>query len=76
MKRHGMKGQPASHGQTKTHRKMGATGGGQVREMVTWMQGAHCVCVCVCVCDRILVVYGRGRGCQGGWEEYVSQLQV
>ena len=49
MKRHGMKGQPASHGQTKTHRKMGATGGGQVREMVTWMQGAHCVCVCVCV---------------------------
>jgi large subunit ribosomal protein L3 len=29
MKRHGMKGQPASHGQTKTHRKMGATGGGQ-----------------------------------------------
>jgi ribosomal protein L3 len=24
-----MKGQPASHGQTKTHRKMGATGGGQ-----------------------------------------------
>ena len=29
MKRHGMKGQPASHGVTKTHRKMGATGGGQ-----------------------------------------------
>lgn len=29
MKRHGMKGQPASHGGTKTHRKMGATGGGQ-----------------------------------------------
>jgi large subunit ribosomal protein L3 len=28
MKRHGMKGQPASHGVTKTHRKMGATGGG------------------------------------------------
>ena len=25
-----MKGQPASHGQTKTHRKMGATGGGGV----------------------------------------------
>ena len=25
-----MKGQSASHGQTKTHRKMGATGGGQV----------------------------------------------
>ena len=24
-----MKGQPASHGVTKTHRKMGATGGGQ-----------------------------------------------
>lgn len=31
MKRHGMKGQPASHGVTKTHRKMGATGGGGVR---------------------------------------------
>jgi len=30
MKRHGMKGQPASHGVSKTHRKMGATGGGQV----------------------------------------------
>ena len=30
MKRWKMKGQPASHGQTKTHRKMGATGGGQV----------------------------------------------
>ena len=30
MKRHGMKGQPKSHGQTKTHRKMGATGGGGV----------------------------------------------
>ncbi|KAK3727543.1 hypothetical protein QZH41_018646 [Actinostola sp. cb2023] len=29
MKRWGMKGQPKSHGQTKTHRKMGATGGGQ-----------------------------------------------
>ena len=29
MKRHHMKGQPASHGVTKTHRKMGATGGGQ-----------------------------------------------
>lgn len=29
MKRWGMKGQPASHGQSKTHRKMGATGGGQ-----------------------------------------------
>jgi len=28
MKRWGMKGQPRSHGQTKTHRKMGATGGG------------------------------------------------
>ncbi|XP_077865796.1 large ribosomal subunit protein uL3m-like [Saccoglossus kowalevskii] len=28
MKRWGMKGQPASHGATKTHRKMGATGGG------------------------------------------------
>ena len=28
MKRHNMKGQPASHGTTKTHRKMGATGGG------------------------------------------------
>ncbi|XP_077982432.1 large ribosomal subunit protein uL3m-like [Glandiceps talaboti] len=26
MKRWGMKGQPASHGQTKTHRKVGATG--------------------------------------------------
>lgn len=30
MKRWGMKGQPKTHGQTKTHRKMGATGGGQV----------------------------------------------
>jgi len=29
MRKWGMKGQPASHGQTKTHRKMGATGGGQ-----------------------------------------------
>ncbi|EDO33905.1 predicted protein, partial [Nematostella vectensis] len=29
MKRWGMGGQPASHGQSKTHRKMGATGGGQ-----------------------------------------------
>lgn len=29
MRRWGMKGQPASHGQSKTHRKMGATGGGQ-----------------------------------------------
>merc|ERR1712080_789 len=27
MKRWGMKGQPATHGQSKTHRKMGATGG-------------------------------------------------
>lgn len=30
MKRHGMKGGNASHGTTKSHRKMGATGGGQV----------------------------------------------
>ena len=30
MKRWKMKGQPQSHGQTKTHRKMGATGGGTV----------------------------------------------
>eukprot|EP00041_Stephanoeca_diplocostata_P017180 m.341941 g.341941 ORF g.341941 m.341941 type:complete len:399 (+) comp20620_c0_seq1:137-1333(+) len=29
MKRHGMKGGNASHGTTKSHRKMGATGGGQ-----------------------------------------------
>lgn len=29
MKRHGMKGQPASHGTTLTHRKMGGTGGAQ-----------------------------------------------
>lgn len=29
MKRWGMKGQPKTHGQSKTHRKMGATGGGQ-----------------------------------------------
>ena len=29
MKRHGMKGMPASHGVTKSHRKMGGTGGGQ-----------------------------------------------
>ena len=29
MKRHGMSGQPASHGVSLTHRKMGATGGGQ-----------------------------------------------
>jgi len=28
MKRWGMKGQPATHGQTKTHRRMGASGGG------------------------------------------------
>ncbi|XP_054748925.2 large ribosomal subunit protein uL3m-like [Lytechinus pictus] len=28
MKRWGMKGQPASHGATKTHRKMGGSGGG------------------------------------------------
>ncbi len=34
MKRWGMKGQPASHGQTKTHRKMGATGGGGVRMLM------------------------------------------
>lgn len=31
MKKHGMKGQPATHGVSLTHRKMGATGGGQVR---------------------------------------------
>ena len=30
MKKHKMKGQGASHGVTKTHRKMGATGGGTV----------------------------------------------
>lgn len=39
MKRHGMKGQPASHGVTKTHRKMGATGGGGVsvlKEQFSW----------------------------------------
>ncbi|EDV25572.1 uncharacterized protein TRIADDRAFT_3973, partial [Trichoplax adhaerens] len=29
MKKHGMKGQPATHGVSLTHRKMGATGGGQ-----------------------------------------------
>ncbi|XP_002162736.2 large ribosomal subunit protein uL3m isoform X1 [Hydra vulgaris] len=29
MRRWGMKGQPQSHGQTLTHRKMGGTGGGQ-----------------------------------------------
>ena len=34
MKRWKMKGQPASHGQTKTHRKMGATGGGQVNKSI------------------------------------------
>ena len=34
-----MKGQPASHGHTKTHRKMGATGGGQVSR---WGWGEGC----------------------------------
>ncbi|RDL39037.1 Translation protein [Venustampulla echinocandica] len=29
MKRHGWKGQPASHGNSKTHRAMGSSGGGQ-----------------------------------------------
>ena len=33
MKRWGMKGQPASHGATKTHRKMGASGGGGVSNL-------------------------------------------
>ncbi|KAJ7360546.1 hypothetical protein OS493_015650 [Desmophyllum pertusum] len=32
MKRWKMKGQPATHGVSKTHRKMGATGGGQDQE--------------------------------------------
>ena len=37
MKRWKMKGQPASHGQSLTHRKMGATGGGQVGGIhATW----------------------------------------
>ena len=31
MKRWGFKGQPASHGQTKTHRRPGASGPGGVR---------------------------------------------
>ena len=31
MKRHNFKGMPASHGATKTHRRMGGHGGGQVR---------------------------------------------
>ena len=45
-----MKGQPASHGVTKTHRKMGATGGGGV---------CTYVCVCVwCVCARVCVRVG------------------
>ena len=35
MKRHKMKGQRASHGVTKTHRKMGATGGGKVNKYTT-----------------------------------------
>ena len=30
MKKHGMKGMPASHGVTLTHRKMGGAGGSQV----------------------------------------------
>ena len=30
MKRHNFAGMPASHGQTKTHRRMGGYGGGQV----------------------------------------------
>ena len=38
MKRWKMKGQPASHGQTKTHRKMGATGGGQVIKSILLYQ--------------------------------------
>jgi large subunit ribosomal protein L3 len=29
MKRHGWKGQPASHGQSLTHRTMGSAGGSQ-----------------------------------------------
>lgn len=35
MKRWGFKGQPASHGQTKTHRRPGASGPGGVRHTFT-----------------------------------------
>lgn len=38
MKRHHMKGQPASHGVTKTHRKMGASGGGGVSYCISCLE--------------------------------------
>ena len=68
MKRHGMKGQPKSHGQTKTHRKMGATGGGGVcvRKYISDDQ----------VCCRTLVVFLKGRECQDEWVAKMLQILV
>jgi len=62
MKRHGMKGQPKSHGQTKTHRKMGATGGGGVR-MKFFLPIIDILNV-----YRTLVVFSKGKECQEEWD--------
>ena len=63
-----MKGQPASHGVTKTHRKMGATGGGQDpgrvfpgKRMPGRMGGKRVTAKCLKVGGR----RGEGRGGRG-----------
>ena len=51
VKRWGMKGMPASHGVTKAHRKMGATGGGGVSSIII------VVVVIVIIVHRLLLAF-------------------
>jgi len=70
MKRHGMKGQPASHGVSKTHRKMGATGGGGV-SYHTILTQQYCY-----VCYRTLAVYLKERKCLVEWAEKMQLTSI
>ncbi|XP_044175907.1 LOW QUALITY PROTEIN: 50S ribosomal protein L3-like [Acropora millepora] len=73
MKRWKMKGQPQSHGQTKTHRKMGASGGGTNpgrifpgKRMAGHMGNKNCTKFAVRVSISVDVFNNYGSGSVGG----------
>ncbi|KAK2560711.1 39S ribosomal protein L3 [Acropora cervicornis] len=79
MKRWKMKGQPQSHGQTKTHRKMGASGGGTNpgrifpgKRMAGHMGNKNCTKFAVRVLRintnyNVLYIHGECPGKKGGF---------
>lgn len=85
MKRWGFKGQPASHGQTKTHRRPGASGPGGVRyELIHKPPRPHMSGLLLFIRyfkhlwysspSRIRPKFSKERRCLAGWATRTSRL--